>query len=90
MKKFDLPCYRTRKSFYGKAAVEEHDDGTAVLFSYNTPVCKLTPGGYFVRLWASYSATTTRHVDSFLIHYGHNNGGKAFWDACPVNTPVKL
>ena len=90
MKKYDLPCYFTRKSFYGKAVVIEHDNGEKELLSYNTIVCKLLPTGEFVRLWPGYSATTMRHVNAFLYHYGYSYGGKTWWDTVTVNTPILL
>ena len=55
-----------RKSFYGKAYSETRPDGTEVLYSYNRPVMKKTPSGDLVRLWDDWSATTARHVSSFL------------------------
>lgn len=33
-----------------------------------------------------YSATTMRHVNSFLSFYDMNGGGKAWWDTQPVET----
>lgn len=33
------------KSFYGKARIIEKDSGEKILQSYNTEVCKITPGG---------------------------------------------
>lgn len=73
--------YERAKSFYGKAKVIEKDNGETVLQSYNTEVCKITSGGEFVRLWSGYSATTMRHVNSFLQLVGIAGGGKAWWDA---------
>lgn len=68
------PDYDARKSFYGKARVDEREDGSKVLWSYNTPVCKIADGkatllkkGYLG--WAS-SQTTLRHVKEFLKQNG--------------------
>lgn len=72
------------RSFYGKARIIEKDSGERILQSYNTEVCKITPGGEFVRLWDGYSLTTMRHVNSFLQFFGIAGGGKAWWDAQPV------
>ena len=80
MKKiFDLPVcgYDRAKSFYGKAKVIETDNGEKVLQSYNTFVCRITAAGRFVRMWGAYSATTMRHVNSFLSFYDMNGGGVA-------------
>lgn len=83
-KNFELPCLDWRKSFYGKARVIVSDDGARTLQSYNTAVCKLDANGHFVRLWSGYSATTMRHVNSFLRFYGADGGGKTWWDAQKV------
>jgi hypothetical protein len=69
MKIFDLPCFDTRKSFYGKAKVMESDNGEKVLISYNTEVAKITESGEVVRLWDGISQTTNRHFNSFLTFY---------------------
>ena len=87
MKKiFDLPvCDSDRaKSFYGKAKVIETDNGEKVLQSYNTSVCRITAAGQFVRMLGGYSATTMRHVNSFLSFYAMNGGGKSWWNMQPV------
>ena len=73
------------KSFYGKARVIEKDNGETVLLSYDTEVCKITKSGEFVRLWGGYSATTMRHVNSFLELFDIEGGGKAFWDTLTTN-----
>lgn len=78
-KTYDLPCFNHCKSFYGKAKVIEHTDGTKELQSYNTIVCKITPDHKFIRLWAGESTTTTRHVNSFLQLFNLPGGGLAWW-----------
>ena len=80
MKKYELIPTDGRKSFYGKAVVIEKDNGETVLQSYDTFVCKITKSGEFVRLWSGYSATTMRHVNSFLQRFGIPGGGKAWWN----------
>ena len=80
MRQFDLPVMSdTRKSFYNKAKVTELDNGDIELTSYNTIVCRIR-NGKFERLWDGYSATTMRHINSFLEFYGIEGGGKAWWD----------
>ena len=74
----ELACRDGRKSFYGKAHVIERNDGV-YLRSYDTIVCRIV-NGTFQRLWDGYSATTMRHVNSFLDEYGIPGGGKAWWD----------
>ena len=79
MKKFDLPVLNDKaKSFYGKAKVIECDNGDIELQSYNTIVCRIK-NGKFERLWDGYSATTMRHINSFIDLYGINGGGKSWW-----------
>jgi N12 class adenine-specific DNA methylase len=73
------------KSYYGKARVVEKDNGEKVLISYNTGVCKITKSGELVRLWGGYSATTMRHVNSFLLLFDIAGGGKAWWDTLTIN-----
>ena len=85
MKIYELQPNNSRKSFYGKARVIEKDNGEKVLMSYDTEVCKITKSGEFVRLWDGYSATTMRHVNSFLDLVGIAGGGKAWWDAQPIS-----
>lgn len=82
------PCGHDRaNSFYGKAKVIEKD-GETLLQSYDTIVCKIDKSGEFVRMWDGYSATTMRHVNSFLQLVGIAGGGKAWWDALPVREAV--
>lgn len=82
-KQFDLIPNDGRKSFYHKAVVTEAN-GAAVLRSYNTEVCEIDAAGVFHRYWSGYSVTTMRHVNAFLDLYGVPGGGKAWWDAQPV------
>lgn len=42
-------------------------------------------GGSFV-CGGGYSATTMRHVNSFLSFYDMNGGGKSWWNMQPVET----
>lgn len=80
MRRFELiPC-NGRKSFYGKAFVDEMENGEVVLMSYNTPVAKIDKNRRFVRLWDGYSVTTMHHVNAFLDVYNIPGGGKAWWD----------
>lgn len=75
--------YDNRKSFYGKAKVIEKD-GETLLQSYDTIVCKVDKNGAFVRLWNGYSATTMRHINTFVNMFNISNGGKKWWEALPV------
>ena len=72
------PQYDARKSFYGKAHVVTDDDGSQILYSYDTPVCKITNKGdvELLSMWDS-SQTTLRHVKEFLQQNGFSAGSKA-------------
>lgn len=69
---YELIPTNGQKSFHGKAVVETYHDGSAVLFSYNTPIIKRTLKGELVRLWAGWSATTGKHIKAFC---GLNKAG---------------
>lgn len=91
MRIYELPCMDRRKSFYGKAHVLEHENGTLELLSYDTIVCKIAPDGNFYKLWDGYSATTMRHINSFLSFFGFSGyGGKAFWDSLGSGEIINL
>lgn len=66
--------YDNRKSFYGKARVDVKDNGTKVLYSYGTPVCRIEKGKATLlnkgHLGWSSSQTTLRHVKEFLKQNG--------------------
>ena len=84
MREFDLPVINDRaKSFYNKAKVIECDNGDVELKSYSTIVCRIHKGN-FEKLWDGYSATTMRHINSFLDFYGIPGGGKPWWDKLEV------
>lgn len=81
---YDLPCYDNRKSFYGKAKIFEQGD-KYILYSYDTPVIEYNEKTEEVkRLWDGYSATTMRHVNSFLRHFYLKGGGKKWWNSLAV------
>ena len=64
MKIFELvPRYDTRKSFYGKARIIDHENGTIELQSYNTIVSRCVNGK--VEELGKWSQTTTRHQKEF-------------------------
>ena len=70
------PQHDARKSFYGKAHVVTDDDGTQILYSYNTPVIELKDGKVkLLPMWDS-SQTTLRHVKEFLKQNGFSAGSK--------------
>ena len=64
MKIFELvPCYDSRKSFYGKARVVDHENGTIELQSYDTIVSRCVNGK--VEELGKWSQTTTSHQKEF-------------------------
>ena len=79
-----LTCHDTRKSFYGKAK-QITKSNRILCQSYDTIVGYIE-NGIFHRTWKGYSATTMRHVNSFLIENGISGGGKKWWDSLPIET----
>lgn len=59
----------SRKSFYKKAFEYDDADGNIICVSYGTHVAKITPEGKCI-VNGLYSATTTRHIKSFLTAHG--------------------
>ena len=85
-----MPCERqNQKSFYCKAVVEVRNDGTVVLFSYETKIAKITPNGSLVRLCGydreCSSQTTMRHLASFCVTNGLPKITKKEWNSMPVS-----
>lgn len=81
-----------RKSFYGKARAFWHEPSKAwMLLSYDTIVAMYyTESGMFIRRWSGYSATTMRHINSFLVFIGSCSRNKAWWTSLPMYTGVSL
>ena len=64
MKIYELsPRYDAHKSFYGKAHIIDHEDGTIELLSYDTVVSRCINGK--VEELGKWSNTTTRHQKEF-------------------------
>ena len=78
-----MPTSDNQKSYYGKATVSIIN-GWKVLTSYTTEVCAIDPQGNFHRFWNGYSATTTRHINSFIVQNGIDGGGKKWWESLPI------
>lgn len=83
MSTYDLfPRYDARKSFYGKAVVSDHQDGTIELRSYGTLVAKVTippesPQNTTAEVYGWFSNTTGRHIKEFLLQYGFKAENKS-------------
>jgi len=58
-----------QKSFYGKAKMIK-ESNTTLLKSYNTIVAKYHHNTDEVEVLGWYSATTARHINTFLNHFG--------------------
>lgn len=77
MTKTELHPTNGRKSFYGKAIVEDYGNGHKRLLSYDTPVCVIKDGeAKLLKDW-DYSNTTVIHVRTFLETNGFYAGSKA-------------
>ena len=83
MRTYELTPNNNRKSFYGKAAVIERENGDIELRSYETIVARIR-NGKFERLWSGYSMTTMNHVNAFVDAFGICGGGKAWWTSLEV------
>lgn len=78
------------KSFYGKALVIREND-CIYLQSYQTIVLSYNlTNGTFIKLWDSYSATTQRHINSFLVLGGFTPINKKQWLKLPYNQKFTL
>lgn len=73
-----IPQHDRQRSFYGKA-IMCYDNGEVTLYSYNTPICKITEYGVFVKLWHGWSATTQRHINEFRIQHHLPKVNKKIW-----------
>lgn len=62
---YELTPTNGQKSFYGKARVEILENGTKVLYSYNTKIMYISPIGTMFKLWNDWSATTGKHIKAF-------------------------
>lgn len=76
MARYELLPIDGRKSFYGKAIVEDNN-GEKSLFSYNTLVVKVSGGKVTLFEKWDFSATTVRHVRAFLLGMGLRANNKA-------------
>lgn len=83
---YDLePKHDSKKSFYGKARVTIHHDGSATLKSYDTNVAKFNADtGKIEKLWDGYSATTQRHINEFSEQMTGRPLWKHEWDKMEV------
>lgn len=87
----ELSPVGNQKSFYKKANVYADGFGNFYLKSYDTFVAVATESGNVYRLWHGWSATTSKHIDSFAKTYaGFAAGiGKRAWLEMPVASILK-
>lgn len=88
-----LPPINVRqKSFYGKARILKYHNGKTVsLQSYNTVICQINDNAFFVKLWSGYSATTLRHINSFLALFDSDiKLSKRQWERLEVDKPYYI
>ena len=72
MKRYELTPTNGQKSFYGKTFVEIEEDGTEILYSYNTPIIKRLKSGELIKLYDGWTQTTGKHIKAFC---GLNKAG---------------
>lgn len=66
-------------------------DGFYTLTSYYTDVCSYNPGSNtFIKLWDGYSATTMKHIDTFLDIFNKRGFNKRDWIALDCNMNYTL
>ena len=90
----DLPCYDGRKSFYGKARITEYEDNGGTVYrltSYSTDICEWNNHSKtLVKLSPVATATTRRHIRSFLRYVSIPDMNSREWDALPLRTDITL
>ena len=85
-------CGRNQKNFYGKAHCFMTEKGWYLL-SYDTIVCSLHANNdtgeinVLRRYWMNYSATTAKHINSFLYNFRLRALDKKEWESLKYNTP---
>lgn len=65
MKTYELTPTNGQKNFSGKAKVIIEDDGTEILYSYDTPIVKRLVNGELIKLYDGWTQTTGKHIKSF-------------------------
>lgn len=80
---------RKQKSFYGKAIVEIFDNNK-ILYSYGTQILTINSKGQIIKSWSGWSATTAKHINSFLYANGKKTFGKKEWEALPTGSVLDI
>ena len=85
----DIPAIG-QKSFYGKAKFVKYKNGFIGCLSYDTIVCIYNPNtGEFYKTWNNWSATTAKHINSFLAMFGLPKLTKKQWFELPIKDKSK-
>lgn len=80
---------RKQKSFYGKAIVE-NSGNNKTLYSYGTRILTINSKGQVIKSWSGWSATTAKHINSFLYANGKKTFSKQDWIALPANKTLDI
>ena len=80
---------RKQKSFYGKAIVEIFDNNK-ILYSYGTRILTINSKGQVIKSWSGWSATTVKHINSFLYANGKKTFSKKEWESLPTGSVLDI
>lgn len=80
---------KKQKSYYGKAIVENFDNNK-ILYSYGTRILTINGKGQVIKNWSGWSATTAKHINSFLYANGKKTFNKKEWEALPVGEVLDI
>lgn len=75
MNTLELTPTDSRKSFYGKAKIKT-EGNISYLYSYDTCVAEYNNETREIKVYDFYSATTSRHQNAFLNHFGFKSRTK--------------
>lgn len=80
---------RKQKSFYGKAIVENFGNNK-ILYSYGTRILTINSKGQIIKSWSGWSATTAKHINSFLYANNKKTFSKKEWEALPTGSVLNI
>ena len=82
------PIHSNQKSFGNKAKLV-WTTGYTTLCSYDTKILSYDNSRQtIIKHWDGYSATTTRHINEFLLQHLKKGCTKKEWEAIPLNEPI--
>ena len=90
-KTYELHPHNGRKSFYGKAVVQEYENGLKELYSYNTLILSIDKNNDLHRHYdnETVSNTTLIHIKTFLIDEKGESFADKFDKKTYLNMPVE-